>query len=128
MALLNRRIAISVLCFVESRDTASPLRSLEVGLTCPCIQAAISEISIFFTAGSDVGGIETVAERSADGRHWVINGTKKWITQGQKADYCLTAVRTGAPGAKGISMFMVPMNAKGVTKRKLLNSGVSSSG
>lgn len=39
---------------------------------------AISEAQ----AGSDVTGIKTTAVKSADGKHWIINGTKKWITNG----------------------------------------------
>ena len=34
-------------------------------------------------AGSDVAGIKTTAELSEDGEHWIINGTKKWITNGK---------------------------------------------
>ena len=34
-------------------------------------------------AGSDVMGLKTTAKKSEDGKHWIINGTKKWITNGQ---------------------------------------------
>ena len=43
-------------------------------------------------AGSDVGGLQTYAER--DGDEWVITGTKKWITNGTFADYFTVAART----------------------------------
>lgn len=33
-------------------------------------------------AGSDVGGLKTHAHKTEDGKHWIINGTKKWITNG----------------------------------------------
>lgn len=33
-------------------------------------------------AGSDVTGLKTTAVKSEDGKHWIINGTKKWITNG----------------------------------------------
>ena len=33
-------------------------------------------------AGSDVMGLQTTARKSEDGKHWIINGTKKWITNG----------------------------------------------
>jgi alkylation response protein AidB-like acyl-CoA dehydrogenase len=33
-------------------------------------------------AGSDVAGLQTRATKSEDGKHWIINGTKKWITNG----------------------------------------------
>ena len=42
------------------------------------ISLAISEAF----AGSDVQGLRTTATKTADGKHWIINGTKKWITNG----------------------------------------------
>jgi hypothetical protein len=41
-------------------------------------------------AGSDVMGLKTTAKKTADGKHWIVNGTKKWITNGQyvEALYC----------------------------------------
>lgn len=33
-------------------------------------------------AGSDVAGLKTTATKTEDGKHWIINGTKKWITNG----------------------------------------------
>jgi alkylation response protein AidB-like acyl-CoA dehydrogenase len=44
-------------------------------------------------AGSDVGGLQTEAVK--DGDEWVINGTKKWITNGTFSDYFTTGCRTG---------------------------------
>lgn len=49
-------------------------------------------------AGSDVAGLQTSAEKSEDGKHWIVTGTKKWITNGTYADYFTTAVRTGKDG------------------------------
>lgn len=46
-------------------------------------------------AGSDVAGIRTTAEKSKDGKHYIVNGTKKWITNGIFSDYFVTAVKTG---------------------------------
>ena len=43
---------------------------------------AISEAQ----AGSDVFGLQTNAKKSEDGKHWIVNGTKKWITNGTFAD------------------------------------------
>lgn len=43
-------------------------------------------------AGSDVGGLQTTAVQ--DGDHWVISGTKKWITNGTFADYFTTGCKT----------------------------------
>lgn len=46
-------------------------------------------------AGSDVAGIRTTATKTADGKHYIVNGTKKWITNGVFSDYFVTAVKTG---------------------------------
>ncbi|OJI99671.1 hypothetical protein ASPVEDRAFT_51031 [Aspergillus versicolor CBS 583.65] len=78
--------------------------------------------------GSDVAGLTTTATKSADGKSYVINGEKKWVTQGRWADVGLIAARTGPPTAKGISVFIVPLTTKGISRRKMENSGVSSSG
>ena len=37
-------------------------------------------------AGSDVMGLKTTATKTEDGKHWIINGTKKWITNGMFSD------------------------------------------
>mmetsp|Transcript_22484 Transcript_22484/g.43028 ORF Transcript_22484/g.43028 Transcript_22484/m.43028 type:complete len:519 (-) Transcript_22484:227-1783(-) len=58
-------------------------------------------------AGSDVAGIKTTAELTPDGKHFIVNGVKKWITEGAYADYFVTAVRTGGAGAKGISLLLI---------------------
>lgn len=44
------------------------------------------------------------------------------------ADYMTCAVRTGGAGAGGLSLLIVPLNAKGVTRRKIFNTGVAASG
>ncbi|KEZ45097.1 Methylcrotonoyl-CoA carboxylase [Scedosporium apiospermum] len=77
-------------------------------------------------AGSDVAGITTTAVRRGD--KYIVNGAKKWITNGIFADYCTTAVRTGGPGARRISALIIPLDAVGVTRRKIENSGVAASG
>lgn len=60
------------------------------------------------SAGSDVRNIETTAEKTPDGKYYIVNGEKKWITNGMYSDYFMTAVRTGGPGAEGISMLLIP--------------------
>ncbi|KAF3480190.1 acyl-CoA dehydrogenase [Arthroderma uncinatum] len=75
-------------------------------------------------AGSDVANITTTAEKSADGKHYIINGEKKWITNGIWSDYTTMAVRTGGPGPTGLSMIVVPLKGyPGVTMRRLPVSG-----
>lgn len=68
----------------------------------------------------------TTAERR--GAVYIVNGAKKWITNGMFADYCTAAVRTGGKGKNGISALIIPMKANGVTCRKIENSGVTASG
>ncbi|KFY98526.1 hypothetical protein V500_01626 [Pseudogymnoascus sp. VKM F-4518 (FW-2643)] len=77
-------------------------------------------------AGSDVANIKTTAVRQGD--YYIVNGSKKWITNGIWADYVTSAVRTGGPGAKGISVLVIPLKVEGVTTRKMFNSGVGASG
>ncbi len=68
-------------------------------------------------AGSDAAGLKAQAVK--DGDDWVINGEKAWVTNGDTADFCLMMVRTdtadGRKGAGGISAFLVPMDAEGLT-------------
>jgi alkylation response protein AidB-like acyl-CoA dehydrogenase len=45
-------------------------------------------------AGSDVMGLKTTAKKTEDGKHWIINGTKKWITNGHFADYFTVGCKT----------------------------------
>jgi alkylation response protein AidB-like acyl-CoA dehydrogenase len=79
-----------------------------------------------YIAGSDVANIKTTAKREGD--YYIVNGAKKWITNGIWADYCTAAVRTGGPGRSGISLLVIPLKAEGVTCRRMFNSGVNASG
>ena len=63
--------------------------------------------------GSDVAGIRTSAKR--DGDHFVVNGAKTYITSGVRADFVVTAVRTGDAGAHGISLLVVEKGTPGFT-------------
>lgn len=64
-------------------------------------------------AGSDAASLSTKAVR--DGDDWIITGTKAWITHGGVADFYTVLARTGAPGPKGITAFLVPGDAEGLT-------------
>jgi acyl-CoA dehydrogenase len=79
-------------------------------------------------AGSDVANIETTAEKSPDGKHYILNGTKKWITNGIWSDYTTMAVRTGGKGAAGLSLLVVPLKVEGVEMRRLHVTGSKTSG
>jgi acyl-CoA dehydrogenase len=76
--------------------------------------------------GSDVGHLRTTARR--DGDHYVVNGAKTYITSGVRADYVVTAVRTGGPGAAGVSLLVVEKGMPGFeVTRKLDKMGWRSS-
>ena len=76
------------------------------------------------TAGSDVAGLRCTALRSADGRHYVVSGEKKWITNGCKAEYFVVACRTSeAKGARGLSCLLIPRKAAGVSTRRMKTQG-----
>ncbi|TCK00404.1 acyl-CoA dehydrogenase family protein [Nocardia alba] len=68
--------------------------------------------------GSDVGHLTTAAVR--DGEDFVINGAKTFITSGCRADFVVTAVRTGGPGAAGVSLILVPTDTPGFTVSRRL--------
>ena len=64
--------------------------------------------------GSDVAAIRTIAQR--DGSHFVLEGRKTWISNGGIAGHYVVFARTGdAPGAKGLSAFVVDAEAPGLT-------------
>lgn len=64
-------------------------------------------------AGSDVAGLRTTAEKTPDGKHYIINGTKKWITNGMFSDYFVTGCRT----KKGFSVILIPRDDNVETKK-----------
>ncbi|KAH8671512.1 acyl-CoA dehydrogenase-like protein [Xylariales sp. PMI_506] len=82
------------------------------------------------SGGSDVGNLRTTATKTADGKHYVVNGTKKWITGAQWATHMTAAVRTGGPGVGGISLLTrrSSATAEGVTIEKIPNSGQNAGG
>ena len=76
--------------------------------------------------GSDVGHLRTTAVE--DGDHYIVNGAKTYITSGVRADYVVTAVRTGGLGAAGVSLLVVEKGAPGFeVSRKLDKMGWRSS-
>lgn len=80
------------------------------------------------TAGSDVAALRCTARASADGSHYIVNGTKKWITNGMFADYFTVAVRTGGPGRAGISFMLLEKDMPGIECKQMQCSGVWASG
>jgi alkylation response protein AidB-like acyl-CoA dehydrogenase/predicted heme/steroid binding protein len=97
------------------------LAGMVIGLTCilnfckdPVMQKRITDevfsgqkkICLAITeafAGSDVANLRTTATKTPDGKHYIVNGTKKWITNGTFCDYFVTGVKTD----KGLSVLLI---------------------
>jgi acyl-CoA dehydrogenase len=73
------------------------------------------------SGGSDVANIKLRAER--DGDHYILNGSKTFITSGMRADYITVAARTGGPGAAGVSALLVEGDTPGLTRTSLKKMG-----
>jgi acyl-CoA dehydrogenase len=78
---------------------------------------AITEAS----GGSDVAHLRTTARREGD--EYVVNGEKAFITSGMRADYYSVAVRTGGPGAAGVSLLLIERDRPGFTRAPLKKMG-----
>jgi len=97
----------------------------------PQVMAGNKRICLCITeprGGSDVANLETTAEKTADGKHYIVNGVKKWITNGMFADFFSVAVRTGGPGMNGVSMLLVEKTFPGVSVRKITTQGMTGTG
>lgn len=68
-------------------------------------------------SGSDAAALRTRAVR--DGGDWLLTGTKTFITNGTTADVALVFARTGGPGHRGITAFLVPTDSPGLTRREI---------
>ncbi|NDK91376.1 acyl-CoA dehydrogenase [Gordonia desulfuricans] len=69
--------------------------------------------------GSDVGHLTTRAVR--DGDHYIVNGAKTYITSAVRADFVVTAVRTGGDGAAGVSLLVIEKDTPGFTVTRKLD-------
>jgi len=86
----------------------------------PPVLAGTKRISLAITepgAGSDVAHLTTTAR--LDGDHYVVNGSKTYITGGMNANWFTTAVRTGGEGAGGVSALLIPADLEGVSRTAL---------
>ena len=71
--------------------------------------------------GSDVANLKTRAVREGD--HYIVNGSKTFITSGMRADYITTAVRTGGDGMGGVSLLLIEADTPGFTRSPLQKMG-----
>lgn len=67
--------------------------------------------------GSDAAALTTRAERDGDG--WLLTGTKVFITNGTSADVALVFARSGGPGPRGITAYLVPTDTPGLHRRAI---------
>ncbi|KZV96657.1 acyl-CoA dehydrogenase NM domain-like protein [Exidia glandulosa HHB12029] len=83
------------------------------------ISLAISEAY----AGSDVSNLKTTAVKSEDGKFWIVNGSKKWITNGTFSDYFTTGVRTDG----GLTVLLIE-RGEGVETKQIKTSYSTTAG
>lgn len=111
-ALGGRSISVGPIAKLASEDIR--MRTL------PDVLAGRKGSSLAITepgGGSDVARMKTTAKR--DGNHFVINGTKTFITGGMTSDYYVVGARTGGSGLKGISLFFVEKDNPGFSRTAL---------
>jgi acyl-CoA dehydrogenase len=73
------------------------------------------------SGGSDVAGLTTTAVNKGD--HYVVNGSKTFITSGMRADWFTVGVRTGGAGRGGLSVLLIPGDCLGLTRTPLKKMG-----
>jgi alkylation response protein AidB-like acyl-CoA dehydrogenase len=106
MSVHNSVVCMPVLRFGDAAQKERFLRPLARGamLGCFCLTEP--------QAGSDASALQTRARR--DGDHWVLDGTKQFVTSGARADLAIVfAVTDPAGGKRGISAFLVPTTSAG---------------
>jgi len=94
------------------------------GTIAPEVLSGRQQISLAITepgGGSDVAQLTTKAERRGD--HYVVTGEKTFITGGMTSRWATTAVRTGGPGAGGVSLLAIDLTSPGVTRTPLAKQG-----
>jgi len=106
--LASSNLASKILAdHASAEQKARWLRPYAAGALGPA-SFALSEPS----CGSDAAALTTSARRS--GNHWVLDGSKMWITSGAHAGIHIVFARTGGPGPEGISCFVVERGASGL--------------
>jgi butyryl-CoA dehydrogenase len=109
MSVNNSLVCDPILRFGTDAQKQRWLAPLAAGKKLGCF--ALSEPE----AGSDAAAQRTTAEREESSGGWVLNGTKNWITNGPVADVAVLFAMNDRPaGHRGITAFIVPLDAKGV--------------
>lgn len=102
-------VAKTLLTWGSDRQRGRWLPAMAAGRSLGCF--ALTEPG----TGSDAANLSTRAVRV--GREWRLDGSKIFITNGTWADLALVFARTGGPGPKGITCFLIPMNRPGIERR-----------
>ena len=115
-SLMSHTIATPPICHVGSPE-------LQARYARPVLEGhKIAALAITEPGGgSDVANLKTRAERHGD--HYVVNGSKTFITSGMRADYLTVAVRTGGPGMGGVSLLVVEGDTPGLSRTPLDKMG-----
>lgn len=109
--------AVAVRQWLKEPLRTEILRQVTQGEVCFCLGYSEPD------AGSDLASVRTRAEQ--DGDDWVVNGQKVFTTGAQQSDYCFLLARTDPSVAKhkGLSMFLVPLDAPGVAIQRMETLG-----
>lgn len=115
--------------WIADRQSGPLLMRYAPDTLAPRIVPGIARGEIFFCigmsepdSGSDLASIRSKATRTATG--WVLNGRKVWTSGAHRAHYMICLARSGDSGGdrhRGLSQFLVPMNAPGITICPIVN-------
>ena len=111
VSVSNGLVGKPILAFGTKQQKQHLLRLIATGEALGCFGLTEAE------TGSDAGNLSTRAVR--DGTDYVIDGEKMFITNGTWADVCLVFARTGGPGPKGVSAFLVPTDSRGFVRTEI---------
>jgi alkylation response protein AidB-like acyl-CoA dehydrogenase len=112
-SLINDMVLPYLLDLADDEQQARWLPGVTTGET--VLAVAMTEPG----AGSDLAGIGTRAER--DGDHYVVNGTKTFISNGQHADLVVTACRTGEDRHQGLTLLAIEADTPGFSRGRNLH-------
>jgi alkylation response protein AidB-like acyl-CoA dehydrogenase len=111
VSVSNGLVGKPILGFGTEEQKQQWLRPIATGEALGCFGLTEAE------TGSDAGSLSTRAVR--DGSDYLITGEKMFITNGTWADVCVVFARTGGPGPKGVSAFLVPTDSPGFMRTEI---------
>ncbi|MBP8882565.1 MAG: acyl-CoA dehydrogenase family protein [Dermatophilaceae bacterium] len=111
VSVSNGLVGKPILGFGTEEQKQQWLRPIATGEALGCFGLTEAE------TGSDAGSLSTRAV--PDGSDYIITGEKMFITNGTWADVCVVFARTGGPGPKGVSAFLVPTDSPGFMRTEI---------